>query len=72
MTEFETCLLMTLKDIKSQLSDIATGSHAIAKQLKEMNEYTGEQVDWSYDIHRDLEKMSDSLARIYQIQDERL
>lgn len=72
MTEFETCMLMTLREIKSHLGDIANSSSIIAKELKQMNEYTGDDTDWSYDIHSDLKNISDSLARIYQIQDERL
>jgi len=72
MTEFEQCMLMTLREIKSHLGDIAANSSEIARELHEMNEYTGKEVDYSDDIHHDLEKIADSLARIYQIQDERL
>lgn len=72
MNEFEQCMLMTLKEIKSHLSDIAANSGNIAKELKLMNEYTGEEVDYSDDIHLDLKSIATSLDRIYQIQDQRL
>lgn len=70
MNEFEQCLLMTLKDIKSQLNGINDGLYSISNQLKQLNESYEE--DWTYNIHTDLQKIGDSLEKIYQIQDERL
>jgi hypothetical protein len=70
MTEFEQCMLKTLKDITSKLSDISGGLQYISNHLATLN--TNHDNDWTYNIHTDLEKISDSLARIYTIQDERL
>ena len=70
MTEFEQCLLMTLKDIKSQLNDISGGLYMIGNQLAKLNDTHDN--DWTYNMHTDLEKISDSLARIYEVQDARL
>ena len=63
---------LTLKDIKNQLSEVASGTFDIANQLKRANDREYEECHWDYDIHKDLEKISDSLARIYTVQDERL
>ena len=35
MTEYEQCMLLTLKDIKSQLGDISDGLQYIGRQLKQ-------------------------------------
>ena len=72
MTEFEQCILLTLKDIKSELQSVSDNCYAIAKELKIANEREHEECHWDYDIHKDLEKISDSLARIYTVQAERL
>jgi len=71
MNEFETGLLYELRAIKSHLADIAYNGSCIAKELHEMNEYTGMHVDYSDDIHADLESIADTLAKMYTIQDER-
>jgi len=70
MTEYEQCMLITLKDIKSQLNDISGGLQYIGNQLSVLNQ--NHDCDWNYNIHTDLAKIGDSLARIYTIQDERL
>ena len=65
MTEFEQCMVMTLKDIKSQLSGINDGLYSISNQLKTFNE--NHEVDWTYDIHKDLEGVNKSLELIHDI-----
>ena len=70
MTEYEQCMLKILKDITSQLNDISGGLQYIGNHLATLNQ--NYDMDWGVNIHRDLEKISDSLARIYTIQDERL
>lgn len=70
MTEYEQCMLKILKDITSQLNDISGGLQYIGNHLATLNQ--NYDMDWTYNIHTDLEKISDSLARIYTIQDERL
>lgn len=70
MTEYEQCMLKILKDITSQLNDISGGLEYIGNHLATLNQ--NHDMDWGVNIHTDLEKISDSLARIYTIQDERL
>lgn len=65
MTEYEQCMLMALKDIKSQLSGINDGLYAISAQLKTFNE--NHDNDWTYDIHKDLEGVNQSLEFIHDI-----
>lgn len=68
MTEFEQCMLMTLKEIKSQLSDIAGGLQYVGNELAQLNE--NHDVDWTHDIHNDLTEISDSLSKMYTIMDQ--
>jgi len=69
MTEFETCMLMTMKDIKSQLGDISSSLQFVGTQLKELNE--NHETDWTYNMHRDLDRVGDILEKIYTIAIER-
>jgi hypothetical protein len=72
MTEYEQCMLMVLKDIKSQLNNVSDGLYSISKELKQMNEYKGEEIDWGYDMHKDLEKINDTFGKMYSLMDQRV
>ena len=68
MTEFEQCLLMTLKDIKGQLNGISDGLYFIGKHLSTMND--NHDNDWTDTMHNDLEKINDTLVKICDVQAE--
>lgn len=72
MTEFEQCLLMTLKDIKNELSSISDGLYSIKKELAASNERENLESHWDYEIHRDLDKIGTTLQAFCEAQSERL
>jgi len=70
MTEYEQCMLMMLKEIKSQLSGINDGLYSVSTQLKTLNE--NHDSDWTYNIHKDLQDMNEVLIKFYSLADERV
>ena len=70
MTEFEQCMLMALKDIKSQLSGINDGLYSITKELKDFNEREDNMVDPGM-VAYEVEKLNKTLNLIREIALER-
>jgi hypothetical protein len=70
MTEFEQCMLMALKDIKSQLGGINDGLYSITKELKELNEREDNMVDPGM-VAYEIEKLNNTLTLIKEIALER-
>lgn len=71
MTEFEQCMLMTMKEIKSHLSDIASNTGTIAKEFKYMNEINDNTTDPGI-ISYQLEKINKTLNLVKEIALEKL
>ena len=70
MTEFEQCMLMVLKDIKSQLGGINDGLYSISKQLKDLNEREDNMIDPGM-ISYEIQELNKTLNLIREIAVER-
>ncbi len=66
MTEYEQCMLMALKDIKSQLGGINDGLYSITKELKVLNEREDNMVDPGM-VSYEIEKLNNTFTLIKEI-----
>lgn len=71
MTEYEQCMLMMLKEIKSQLSGINDGLYSITKELKEFNEREDNMVDPGM-VAYEIDKLNKTLISIKEMASERV